>query len=105
MSKKVFISQEEYYQFLKMIGSIPVILDNCETVKSLRDRESIVSVQDTLHAVYAKLLKIGDDQLIPRVNRVVDEERRKADRRNFDDSDYTLQQHKEYLQQVREENS
>ena len=39
MSKKVFISQEEYYQFLKMIGSIPVILDNCETVKSLRDRE------------------------------------------------------------------
>ena len=94
MEKKVFISQTDYYQLLKMIGSIPVILDN---------REAIESVQDTAHAVYAKLLKIGDDQLIPRVNRVVDEERRKADRRNIDESDYTLEQSKDYLKQVREE--
>lgn len=56
-----------------MIGSIPIILDN---------NEAIASVQDTVHAVYAKLIKIGDEQLIPRVNRAVDDERRKGDRRS-----------------------
>lgn len=96
MSDRVTMSREDYYQLLKMVALIaePVRVDN---------RDAFALVQETACAVHAKLIKLGDEQLIPRVNRIVDEERRKGERRSREDDAFVVQQHREYLQQVREE--